>query len=290
MKKLMLGLIAAFAAQCCVAAVPKKQYGQCTELYPKGAFIGDEKGVVDLADAAKNGPCANGDKTFVPAIDRKTGVTTMKETTADKVEAAIKAFRSDLYVFRNHHVSGKDALKSVRQATADARAWMGWAEAKPKPAGYEVLGSPVGGPVVGRFGEPIPPQARLHPARQTRYVRDQYGRLVPIDPLREEGPYAIVGVPSRGVGQLGYGVRRAGQDITSAAGYNLEHLPNNPAALVVAPVSIVAGFFGLGVQAVGGITEIPAHILGHAVPDTFRARQTRAEQQRRWMERQSSTY
>src|SRR6185436_14126358 len=130
MKKLTLGLIAAFAASSCFAAVPKKQYGQCTELYPKGAFIGDEKGgIVDLSDASKNGPCANGDKTFVPAIDRKTGVTSMQETAPDKVEAAIVKFRGDLYVFRNHHVNGRDALTSVRQATADARAWMGWAEA-----------------------------------------------------------------------------------------------------------------------------------------------------------------
>ena len=306
MNKWMIGLTALACAAPCLAKVPQKNYGQCQELYGKATFTADDR--LTLEDASKKGPCvagvAAGASTFVPSIDRKTGQVSMQETKSKKeTDQAIAKFRSDSYVF-SKHVAAKEVRKNIVQMRTEARSWMGWADVKAQPAVranapyepagpvYETFGSPLGGPIMTQHGAPMPPQARLHrapPSPQGRYYRDQYGRLVPVNPLAEEGPYAIVSVPSRGVGQIGYGVRQTGRDITEQAGQNLNHLDRyGIAAPVVGLFSLVTGAIGIGTQVVGGVVEVPAHILGHGVPDVIDS-DRRAAEQRDW-QRQNGGY
>ena len=291
MNKQTLVLIVLGIAAPSWSAVPKKDYGQCQELYGKAAFAAEDR--VKLEDAAKNGPCVGGvgagATTFVPSIDRKTGEVSMIETRSkEELDAAIARFRSDSYVF-SKHVNAKDTRKAVAQMRTEARSWMGWAPAK--NTGYEVFGSPVAGPVVARHGEPVMDRGPL-----------------PLYPNAPRNPpeavlqvgYAPVAIVGRGAGAIGHGIDRGSQQLMNTATYNLDHLPPDPRAVVVAPVSVGAVFVsGVG-QLFGKIVGGIGDAVGYAPYDAARAerqaaprRITRADaiaQRDAWMYNRDRSY
>lgn len=313
MNKWVIVLIAALAAQPCFALAPQtakaptalQSFDQCQVRYGKATFVVDGKdNVRDIADAAKNGPCVGGvgnnPSIFVPKIDKKTGVVTMQEFPANdaQVREAAVTFRRDLAMFKR--VQPKEARAKLQEAMESAKQWNGPARfvaapkqpvvAAPISAQPEVFGSPLRGPVTARYGEPLPPaEARLQRAPKARYYYDQYGRAIPVNPLREEGPYAVAAVPARAIGQGAYNVRQAGHDLTTDAGDNLNHLGRyGIAAPVVGLFSLIEGAAGVTTQVVGGVVEIPTHIVGHGVPDAFDSDKRAAE--RAYWQRQNGNY